>query len=99
MVTFQVDMSNEDVLGPIYVTGNSVDGWCGTCVEMTDADGDGIYEATGRAGRWRPRIQVQQRRMGWLRRTSTLTEDAACTLDHHRRRKHLCQPLPLHCCW
>jgi hypothetical protein len=46
MVTFQVDMSNEDILGPIYVTGATVDGWCGTCIEMTDADADGVYEAT-----------------------------------------------------
>lgn len=46
MVTFQVNMQDEDILGPIYVTGNSVDGWCGTCVEMTDDDGDGIFAAT-----------------------------------------------------
>ncbi len=46
MVTFRVDMNNEDILGPIYVTGATVDGWCGTCVEMTDTDADGIYEAT-----------------------------------------------------
>ena len=46
MVTFQVDMSEQTVLGPIYVTGNSVDGWCGTCVEMTDPDGDNIFSAT-----------------------------------------------------
>ena len=45
-VTFRVDMSEQDILGPIYVTGASVDGWCGTCVEMTDADGDNVFEAT-----------------------------------------------------
>jgi len=46
MVTFKVDMSEQDVAGPIYVTGNTVDGWCGTCVEMLDTDGDNVYEAT-----------------------------------------------------
>ncbi len=45
-VTFKVDMSEQDILGPIYVTGNTVDGWCGTCIEMLDADGDNVYEAT-----------------------------------------------------
>ncbi len=45
MVTFQVDMSEQDILGPIYVTGATVDGWCGTCVEMMDM-GDGVYAAT-----------------------------------------------------
>lgn len=46
MVTFKVDMTEQDILGPIYVTGNTVDGWCGTCIEMLDADGDNVYEAT-----------------------------------------------------
>lgn len=45
-VTFQVDMNEQIVLGPMYLTGTHIDGWCGTCVEMTDADGDGIYVAT-----------------------------------------------------
>lgn len=46
MVTFQLDMSEQTVLGPIYITGNSVDNWCGTCVEMLDDNGDGIYDVT-----------------------------------------------------
>ena len=46
MVTFKVDMSEQDILGPIYVTGNTVDGWCGTCIEMLDGDGDNVFEAT-----------------------------------------------------
>lgn len=45
-VTFQVDMGNEDILGPVYITGAEIDGWCGTCVEMTDVDGDGVYAVT-----------------------------------------------------
>ena len=43
-VLFDVDMSNETVLGGVYVTGGSIDGWCGTCTAMTDGDGDGVYE-------------------------------------------------------
>ncbi len=42
-VTFQVDMSQETVLGPVYITGLNIDGWCGTCETMEDADSDGIY--------------------------------------------------------
>lgn len=45
-VTFRVDMSEQTVAGPMYITGNSVDDWCGTCVEMLDADGDDVYEVT-----------------------------------------------------
>lgn len=45
-VTFRVDMSQETILGPIYISGNTIDGWAGTSVEMLDGDGDGIYEVT-----------------------------------------------------
>jgi 1,4-alpha-glucan branching enzyme len=45
-VTFYVDMNEQTVAGPVYLTGNTIDNWCGTCVEMTDADGDGVYEVT-----------------------------------------------------
>lgn len=45
-VTFQVDMSQETIAGPIYITGQNIDGWCGTCETMDDSDGDGIYTYT-----------------------------------------------------
>ncbi len=45
-VIFQVDMSQTTVLGPIYVTGAGLDNWCGTCLEMSDDDGDMIYRDT-----------------------------------------------------
>lgn len=45
-VTFRVDMNQTPVLGTVYVTGNPIDGWCGNCVGMTDANTDGIYEHT-----------------------------------------------------
>ena len=44
-VVFEVDMSQETLQGGVYVTGGSIDGWCGTCTPMTDDDGDGIYKA------------------------------------------------------
>ena len=79
MVTFQVDMSNEDILGPIYVTGSSVDGWCGTCVEMTDSDADGIYEATVELETGDHEYKYNNG--GWDGTESLDTdEDAACTL-------------------
>ncbi|MFZ8836631.1 MAG: glycosyl hydrolase [Flavobacteriales bacterium] len=45
-VRFQVDMSQETIQGTIFLTGGSIDGWCGTCVPMSDPEGDGIYEVT-----------------------------------------------------
>lgn len=45
-VVFEVDMSQEIVDGGVYVTGGSIDGWCGTCTALTDGDGDGIYTTT-----------------------------------------------------
>ncbi|MEM7162516.1 MAG: T9SS type A sorting domain-containing protein [Bacteroidota bacterium] len=45
-VTFHVDMSEETVLGPVYITGGTVDGWCGSCTPLDDPDGDGIYTGT-----------------------------------------------------
>ena len=94
MVTFKVDMSEQDVAGPIYVTGNSVDGWCGTCVEMLDGDGDNVYEVT---------IELESATTstssttadGKAPRTSTVRRQPLHP-DHHRRREHLRQPLPLH---
>ncbi len=46
MVTFRVDMSEQDDLGTVYITGSSIDGWSGNSVAMSDDDGDDIYEAT-----------------------------------------------------
>ena len=43
-VRLQVDMSQETLQGGVYVTGGSIDGWCGTCTAMNDPEGDGIYE-------------------------------------------------------
>jgi hypothetical protein len=45
-VTFQVDMSETAPVGPIYVTGGDLDAWCGSCLEMTDPDGDNIFSFT-----------------------------------------------------
>ena len=94
MVTFKVDMSEQDVAGPIYVTGNSVDGWCGTCVEMLDSDGDNVYEAT---------VELESVTMS----TSSTTVAGMAPkprqrwrqplhVDHCRRGKHLREPLPEH---
>ena len=38
-------MSQETLQGGVYVTGGSIDGWCGTCTPMSDDDGDGVYTA------------------------------------------------------
>ncbi len=43
-VRFEVDMSQETLQGGVYVTGGTIDGWCGTCTPMSDDDGDGVYE-------------------------------------------------------
>ena len=45
-VTFQVDMSDySGSFNEVFVTGG-FDGWCGSCIPMTDFDGTGIYSAT-----------------------------------------------------
>jgi len=43
-VLFRVDMSQEVVNGTVYITGGTIDGWCGNCTAMSDADGDGVWE-------------------------------------------------------
>ena len=45
-VTFNVDMSEQTVSGAVYISGESIDGWAGTQVELTDADGDNVYSVT-----------------------------------------------------
>jgi hypothetical protein len=44
-VTFQVDMSNVSGFNTPEVNG-TFNGWCGSCFTMSDADADGIWEAT-----------------------------------------------------
>lgn len=45
-VTFRVDMSQyAGTYGTVNLNG-SFNGWCGSCTEMLDGDGDGVYEVT-----------------------------------------------------
>ena len=45
-VTFTVDMNCYfDAFATVYVTGPFT-GWCGDCFPLSDADGDGVWEAT-----------------------------------------------------
>ena len=44
-VTFRVDMSQQSDFTTPEVNG-SFNSWCGNCFQMTDADGDNIWEAT-----------------------------------------------------
>ena len=45
-VTFQVDMANYGgEFGMVNLNG-SFAGWCGSCIPMSDDDGDGVYEVT-----------------------------------------------------
>ena len=44
-VTFRVDMSQQTDFTTPEVNG-SFNNWCGNCFQMTDADGDNIWEAT-----------------------------------------------------
>jgi len=45
-VTFNVDMSEQTVSGAVYISGETIDGWAGSQVELTDADGDNVYSVT-----------------------------------------------------
>ena len=45
-VTFTVDMNCSGIsFSTVYVTGPFA-GWCGDCFPLSDADGDGVWEAT-----------------------------------------------------
>ncbi len=78
-VTLAVDMSQEDILGPIYVTGNTIDNWCGTCVEMLDDDADGIYTVTVPLAAGQHEYKFNNG--GWDgQEMLDETEDADCTL-------------------
>ena len=49
-VTFQVDMSQyEGAIGTVNLNGNFA-GWCGSCIAMSDDNGDGIYAVTVELG-------------------------------------------------
>jgi hypothetical protein len=78
-VTFSVDMSQEFILGAIYITGPSIDGWNGASVEMIDGDGDSVYDVTIdlAAG-----VHEYKFNNGGWDGTESLdpTEDALCTL-------------------
>lgn len=78
-VTFSVDMSNETVAGPVYITGLTIDDWCGTCVEMLDEDGDQVYTITLPLAEGAHEFKYNNG--GW-EGTEALdaTEDAECTL-------------------
>lgn len=45
-VTFNVDMNEQTVTGGVFISGATIDDWIGSQVEMTDADGDGVYTVT-----------------------------------------------------
>ena len=45
-ITFQVDLSEYTGAYAMVNLNGSFNGWCGTCAEMTDDDGDNIYELT-----------------------------------------------------
>jgi len=79
-VTFQVDMSQETVLGPVYITGQIIDDWCGTCEVMDDSDGDGIYTYTTELSLGTHEYKFNNG--GWDGTESLETEaDSACTLS------------------
>tara|TARA_B100000780_G_scaffold72751_2_gene48758 strand:- start:5076 stop:6674 length:1599 start_codon:yes stop_codon:yes gene_type:complete len=78
-VTFQVDMSQETVLGPVYITGENIDNWCGICETMDDSDGDGIYTYTTELGLGAHEYVFNNG--GWDDSESLDTdEDGACTI-------------------
>ncbi len=78
-VTFQVDMSQQTVLGPVYITGQIIDNWCGTCEIMDDSDGDGIYTYTTELNLGTHEYKFNNG--GWDGTESLETEaDSACTV-------------------
>jgi hypothetical protein len=79
-VTFSVNMNDQPVVNEVYITGQVIDGWCGSCTPLTDIDGDGVYEVTlalPPGG-----VEYKFTNGGWngLEEVLDPEEDAACTL-------------------
>ena len=45
-VTFRVDMNDYPLSFGFVNLSGSLNGWCGDCAQMSDGDGDGVYELT-----------------------------------------------------
>jgi hypothetical protein len=61
------------------VTGNTVDNWCGTCVEMLDPDADGVYEVTMQFGLGDHEYKFNNGGWGFTEVMDSVA-DASCTL-------------------
>jgi hypothetical protein len=77
-VTFRVDMSQQTDFTTPEVNG-SFNNWCGNCFQMTDADGDNIWEATTdlAAGTYEYKFSADN----WNTQ-ETLLQGSACTVTN-----------------
>ncbi len=86
-VTFKIDMNAyPDTFTTAYVNG-TFNGWCGTCTPMTDADSDGVWEATvGFA--YQDTIDFKYTLNGW-QFEETLTSGPCTRTDGNFTNRHL----------
>ena len=86
-VTFKLDMNSyPDTFTTAYVNG-TFNGWCGTCSPMTDADSDGVWEATvGFA--YQDTIDFKYTLNGW-QFEETLTSGPCTQTDGNFTNRHL----------
>lgn len=77
-VTFQVDMNNVTQGFTTPEINGTMNGWCGGCAAMTDANGDGIWELTINLeeGNYEYKFAAD----GWNIQES-LTEGSPCTIN------------------
>ena len=67
MLHFQVDMGLVTAGFTTPEVNGTWNSWCGNCNPMTDADGDGVWEATIPLTIWKLRIQIFCRCMDYSR--------------------------------
>ncbi|MBM3428758.1 MAG: hypothetical protein FJX95_08250, partial [Bacteroidetes bacterium] len=77
-VTFRVDMNNVSSFSVANVNG-TFNNWCGACANMTDANGDNIWEITIDlpAGTYEYKFTAD----GWSQQES-LTPGSSCTVTN-----------------
>ena len=90
-VTFNVDMSEQTVSGAVYIAGATIDGWAGSQVELTDADGDNVYSVTLELPQGNHEYKFM---IGSWDASEQFDEAGRCRVHPHHRWIH--QPLARH---
>ena len=96
-VTFRVDMSTYEAgYGTVNLNG-SFNGWCGGCTEMTDNDGDMVYEVTVALAEGT--FESSSPRTDGLHKKSLTVLRLASTIDGYNNRSDVAEAVLDVVCW